>query len=146
MEYPPLVKYQPIEEYRRHYETTYCRDTIITFDGISVRFRKDRFNHCFFESSKRNQEKDTFSQLRAERIDWIKAALQDSSAELYVGWDRKKKTFDNSHRVAVVVQDYVVVIRLTGQQKADFVTAYVADSQRTIERIKKSPKWRQSKQ
>jgi len=140
------VKYQTADEYRRHYEKTYCNGTIITFDGIFVRFRRNRFNHCFFESSNRNQKKDNFSQLRAERIDWIKAGLQDSSAELHVGWDRKKKTYDNSHRVAVVVQDYVVVIRLTGQQKADFVTAYVADSQRTIERIKKSPKWRQSKQ
>jgi len=110
-----------------------------------VRFRKDRFDHCFFESSQRNQEKDEFSESRAERIDWIKSALQDDNADLYVGWDRKKKTYDNTHRVIVAVDDYVVVIRLTGEGKANFVTAYVADSKKTIDKIKESPRWHQSK-
>lgn len=145
MNYPPLVKYQAIDEYRHHYEEMYCRGAIITFDNVAVRFRKDRFDHCFFESSKRNHTKDVFSQLRAERIDWIKAALQDANAELYIGWDRKKKIHDKTHRVAVVVNDYVVIIRLIGKTKASFVTAYVADSKSTLDRIKKSPKWRSEK-
>jgi len=146
MPYPPLVKYDTVDEYRQHYERKYCRGAISTFDYISVRFRKNRFNHCFFESCKRNQQKDQFSRLRAERIDWIKAALQDPSAELYVGWDKRKRAYDNSRRVAVAVNNYVVVIRLTGQQGAQFVTAYVADSPNTIKRIRNCLKWHQKKQ
>jgi hypothetical protein len=43
--------------------------------------------------------------------------------------------------------DYVVVIVMTGPAKADFVTAYVADTPgtpgrpSTIEMIRRSPKW-----
>ena len=80
-----------------------------------------------------------------KRIDWIKLALQDPNAELHVGWDGKKKRYDRSHRVALVSGDYVVVIRLSGNQKAQFVTAYVADSSRTLAKIKGSPKWGPSK-
>jgi len=139
--YPPLVKYGNPEDYRAHFERVYCQNTIPTFDGIQVRFRQNRFEHCFYESTRRNKIKDQFSSLRAERIDWIKAALQDPNADLYVGWDSRRRRHDRTHRVAVVVNDYVVIIRLTGQQKSDFVTAYVADSQSTIARITKSPKW-----
>ena len=141
MDYPPLVQYDKPEDYRAHFERVYCRKPITTFDGIEVRFRKSRFWHSFYESSKRNKTKDEFSVLRAERIDWIKTALQDPDADLYVGWDSRRKRHDPAHRVAVVVDNYVVVIRLTGQQKAEFVTAYVADSESTISRIRKSPKW-----
>jgi hypothetical protein len=139
--YPPLVCYTTADEYRSHYERVYCEGPIPTFDGIAVRFRKDRFDHCFYESTHRNQLKDAFSAQRAERIDWIKAALQDSNAELRIGWDAKKKRYDRSHRVALVVGDYVVVIRLSGNQTAQFVTAYVADSPATLAKIKGSPKW-----
>ncbi len=139
--YPPLVHYGTVAEYRAHYERVYCRQAIITFDGISVRFRKDRFNHCFYESTKRNRIKDLFSTQRAERIDWIEAALKDSNAELHVGWDGKKKRYDQSHRVALVVGEYVVVIRFSGNLSAQFVTAYVADSPSTLAKIKGSPKW-----
>ncbi|MDL1959603.1 MAG: hypothetical protein LWX01_11070 [Deltaproteobacteria bacterium] len=58
-----------------------------------------------------------------------------------VGWDGKKKRYDRSHRVALVIDDYVVVIRLSGNQTAQFVTAYVADSLSTLAKIKGSPKW-----
>jgi hypothetical protein len=138
---PPLVCYGTVDEYRAHFERVYCQEPITTFDWIVVRFRKSRFDHCFYESTRRNQVKDAFSALRAERIDWIKATLQDPNAELYVGWDGKKKRYDRSHRVALVVDDYVVVIRLSGNQTAQFVTAYVADSPSTLAKIKGSPKW-----
>jgi hypothetical protein len=139
--YPPPVCYETVAEYRAHYERVYCQGTISTFDGIAVRFRKNRFAHCFYESTGRNQVKDAFSILRAERIDWIKAALQDANAELHVGWDGKKKRYDRGHRVALVIGDYVVVIRLSSSLTAQFVTAYVADSPSTLAKIKGSPKW-----
>jgi hypothetical protein len=143
--YPPLVCYGTISEYRVHYERDYCQEPIITFDGISVRFRKSRFEHFFYESTQRNQVKDAFSMARAERIDWIKATLQDPDAELYVGWDGKKKRHDPNHRVALVAGDYVVIIRLSSNQTAQFVTAFVADSLSTLAKIKGSPKWVLSK-
>ncbi|MFH1968769.1 MAG: hypothetical protein ABIJ53_00455 [Verrucomicrobiota bacterium] len=141
MAYLPLVCNGTEAEYRAHYERVYCRGAVSTFDGIAVRFRKNRFAHCFYESTLRNQVKDAFSAQRAERIDWIKAALQDPNADLHVGWDGKKKRYDRSHRVALVVGDYVVVIRMSGNQTAQFVTAYVADSPSTLAKIKGSPKW-----
>ena len=141
MAYPPLVYHVTVNEYRAHFERVYCQGSITTFDGIAVRFRKSRFDHCFYESTRRNQVKDAFSTQRAERIDWIKATLQDPNAELHVGWGGKKKQYDRHHRVALVVGDYVVVIRLSGSQTAQFVTAYVVDSPSTLAKIKGSPRW-----
>lgn len=138
MVYPALVHYGTEQEYRVHFERVYCRGTIRTFDGIEVRFRKGMFDHCFFESVQRKD--DTFSPRRAERIDWIKAALLDANAELRLGWDNKKKRAANDRRVAIVVGDYVVIIRIYKPGKADFVTAFVA-GQRTIRQIRSHPIW-----
>ncbi len=142
----PLVVYETAEQYRRHYERTYCCGTITTFDGIHVRFRKRHFGHCFFESSRRDGIKDTFSRRRAERIDWIAATLRDPDAELYVGWNRDKRRYDPGRRIAILSGEFVVVIALIGEKAADFVTAYVLDSVRpglpsTLQRIRKSPRW-----
>jgi len=109
MIYPSLVYYQTIAEYRSHYKRVYCQKPIKTFDEIAVRFRNDIFDHCFFESTQRNQVKDVFSNTRAERMDWIKAALQDSAAKLYVGWDGKRKRYDKNRRVVLVVANYIGV-------------------------------------
>tara|TARA_R110002074_G_scaffold349634_1_gene520345 strand:- start:134533 stop:134949 length:417 start_codon:yes stop_codon:yes gene_type:complete len=135
--YPALVHYQTELEYRQHFEQVYCRDTIQTFDGIQVRFRKDMFDHCFFESVV--SKDDTFSPQRAERVDWIKAALQDNTAELREGWDNKKKQPAKDRRVAIVVGNYVVIIRIRGN-KADFVTAFLAIG-RSIRLIRQNPIW-----
>lgn len=139
MSYPPLVNYQTELEYRSHFEQSYCQGPIVTFDGIAVRFRKDDFDHAFFESV--HAKDDTFSTLRAERIDWIKAALLDPQSERYVGWDNKRKRYDGKRRVTVVMGNFVVIIALHQRDKARFITAYVADSGRTISKIRQSPKW-----
>lgn len=141
MSYPPLVNYHTELEYRSHFEQSYCQGAIVTFDGISVRFRKDDFDHAFFESVQAKD--DTFSTLRAERIDWIQAALLDPHSDRYVGWDNKRKRYDGKRRVTVVMGNFVVIIALLNQQgdKARFITAYVADSGRTISKIRQSPKW-----
>jgi len=139
---PPLIKYNEISKYRSHYERVYCQKPIMTFDGIPVVFRKNQFDHVFFESSQRNTVKDTFSRHRAERIDWIKATLKEKDAELYQGWDRKKAKLDNTRRVAVAYEDYVVVVKLKikGAHKiGEFVTAYKADN--SIGKIKRNPRW-----
>jgi len=140
MPYPAFVIYAGESEYQNHFEQVYCRGPVVTFDGIPIRFQKRNFSHAFFESVKRKD--DTFSRMRAERIDWIKAALQDPQSERYIGWDNKKKRHDGSRRVTVVMGNYVVVIGLNRQRnKGRFIAAYVADSGRTIKKIRNGPKW-----
>ena len=139
--YPPLLKLGDEAAYRARFEVIYCAGAVTTFDGIRVRFQKRDFDHCFFESSQRNRIKDTFSQLRAERLEWIAVALQDAAADRFQGWDRDTKTYDKTRRVTLVCGNYVVVIALTGATSARFLTAYVADTQNTLAKLKTSPKW-----
>jgi len=139
LSYPPLIRGKAPSEYRSFFESNYCITPVKTFDGIEVRFRKSDFNHCFFESV--HAKDDTFSPMRAERLLWIKATLKDPDSERYVGWNKKSKKYDRNRRVTLVKENYVVVIALTGNRKADFITAYVANSEETLRKIRSSPKW-----
>lgn len=139
--YPPMLKLADEAAYRTRFEEIYCVGAITTFDGIAVRFQKRDFDHCFFESSQRNRSKDTFSPLRAERLEWIAVALQDAAADRFMGWDRDSKTYDKTRRVTVVCGNYVVVIALRGATTARFITAYVADTPSTLAKLKTSPRW-----
>jgi len=136
--HPERVRYGSEVGYRRHFEREYCAGPIETFDGVAVRFKKADFDHAFFESV--TTKDDTFSPARAERIDWIKWALQNPRAELYVGWDNKKKRVNRRSRVAIVNGDYVVIIRFTGPSMAAFVTAFVAGS-RALTNIRLGEQW-----
>lgn len=141
------MKYQKIkphekteEELRKLWDITYCIKPIKTFDDIAVKFYSDMFDHAFYESENRKQkDKSMLSYTRLEKMLWIKDTLQDPDAELVQGYDNKTKTHNNSSRVAIIKDDYVVIIWLKNAKEAKFVTAYVADN--SIERIKKSPKW-----
>lgn len=147
MSYSPLLELADAAAYRAHFERVYCNGPIVTFDGIEVRFRKRDFDHCCFESSRRGGFKDVFSMRRARRLDWIKAALKDPRSERYKGWDKKRKRYDGSRRVAIVMENYVVVIALKRRGYADFVTAYLADTPAapgrpsTVDRIRQGPQW-----
>ena len=150
MDYPPLVYYNTAAEYRDHFENVYCRGgPIKSFDGIEVRFRRSNFNHCFFESSrKKSGEKDRFSFERAKRIDWIKTALQDPDAELKFGFCNKTKQFDQNRRVALVQGNFVVVIRLVSNNRAQFITAFAAETTprprsnlSTVDKIRMDKPW-----
>jgi len=141
---PPLLKLKSEIDYKKHFISKYCRSPIKTFDDIKVYFKKYKFNHDFYESSKRNKIKDKFSTIRAERMDWIEYALTNKSATLYQGWSKKKNCYVNNRRVSVVIHDYVVVIELNKtMEKAKFITAYVADN--SIAKIKSSPLWQKAK-
>lgn len=143
MTYVPLVKYAKDDDYRLHFERKYCYHRLQTFDAISVRFNKTDFDHAFYESSGiSGREKDIFSLTRAQRIDWIEKALLDVNAELYQGWDKKRNVIDPTRRVAVVDNNYVVIIQIFKNGGARFISAFVADSYRTILMIKSSPKWK----
>ena len=141
MTYPPLLALPTEGAYQRHFEELYCRGPVVTFDGILVRFRKTDFDHCCFESSKRDSVKDLFSPKRAERLDWIGEALRDPHSDRFVGWDRKTKCHVRNRRVTVVMGGYVVIIALTGTKAARFITAYVADTPASLEKIKAGPRW-----
>ena len=142
MDYPPFVEYPDERGYRDHFERCCCHHPLPTFDGILVRFRKDKFRHAFFERSvRRSGAKDAFSFERARRVDWIAATLADPNAELFVGWDGLHKRYAPDRRVAVVCANYVVVIALITDTRADFVTAFVADSQNSLDRIRSGPRW-----
>jgi hypothetical protein len=136
---PALVIYATEDEYREHFRRVYCLGPVMTFDGIAVRFRTGMFDHCFFESIAARD--DTFSRLRAERIDWIASALQDPSAELFVGWDNKKKRPATNRRVTIVVGDYLTIIQMKGAKDAVFITAFVAGPS-TIAKVRRSPHWK----
>ena len=133
------------EEFRRMWREEYCQQEIYTFDGIQVHFYDNNFDHAFFESTDRRQgiskdkKKDLLSFQRLSRFYWIKEVLQDSTAELRVGYDSKTKSYARSRRVAIVKGDYVVVILLYKDGHAKFITAYVADN--SIDKILNSPKW-----
>lgn len=145
MSKPALVNYATPKEYKQHYESHYCRKKIYTFDHIRVYFRQTKFGHVFYESSTRDGKKDSFSKARTERIDWIRATLESPKAELYQGWNKDDKIYDNNRRVSVVYEDFVVVIKINKTDEkgkpltADFITAYVADN--SINKIRSSPKW-----
>jgi len=139
---PPLADHGNLEIYRGTYFSIYCVKPVETHDGIQVRFRKDQFGHIVQESSGHDGRKDTFSTERAERLAWIKVALQDPALKFIAGWDKNKKQHDHISRVTVMIDDFVVVIRLKSASEADFVTCYVADSERTREKLRNAPKWK----
>ncbi len=140
---PPLLELPDQAAYRAHYERTLCRGGIVTHDGIPVFFRKSEFDHAFFESSDRRGANDVFSQDRAMRMDWIPVALADPNVPCFQGWNRKRRRYDPTRRVAVVIDDFVIVIGIRqargGVMKANFITCYCADN--SIGKIRKSPRW-----
>ena len=83
---PPLLNLADEAAYRGHFERSCCGGNIATHDGIRVYFRRQDFDHAFFESSGRRVENDVFSLVRAQRMDWIVAALADPAAACFQGW------------------------------------------------------------
>lgn len=148
MSYPSLLSLKDRDEYKKYWIRNYCQQGIKTFDGIIVLFRQNDFEHAFYESV--IQKDDTFSPKRAERMSWISAALKDPKSQLYIGWDNKKKCYDNQRRVTIVMGNYVVIIAISKKmpKQAKFITAFVADTPSrprrasTIEQIKRGPKWK----
>lgn len=141
--YPPLLVLADEAAYEAHFLARYCRGPIVTFDGIKVWFRPNKFRHDFFESSNRDGVKDLFSVKRAQRMDWIEATLKDSTAVLKQGWIKEEKRHDPMRRVALVNGNYVVIIAINTRNpgKANFVTAFVADTPHTLNQIRSAPPW-----
>lgn len=125
------------------YRKEYCQKGVVAFDGIRVYFRENRFFHAFYESSNRVSRKDKFSEIRAQRMGWIRSTLENADSDLFQGWDNKKKRYDHVRRVCVVYEEFVVILEMrlkkNGKLKAKFVTCYHADN--SIGKIRNSPKW-----
>jgi len=140
---PKFLELEKDEDYKIFYYKNYCKKPIITFDGIPIYFKKERFEHAFYESSDRRGSKDIFSPNRARRLLWIKYILQNNLATVLQGWNRKKKIYDPCMRVAFRWDEFVVIVRISfrkdGKIKGNFVTCYLADN--SIGKIKKAPKW-----
>lgn len=141
-----VVRDYPEDELRELWRKEYCRKVINTFDGIRVKFYDSNFDHAFYETTqeKRNarkkDKKNQLSSVRLSRMLWIRDVLQDPDADLYEGYENKRKTYNHNKRVAVVKNNYIVVIELQKNGTATFITAYVADE--SIGKIRQSPKWK----
>jgi len=138
-----LLKLADEQAYRQHFSATYVRGNIQTRDNVRVYFSLDKFDHAFFESSRRDGVKDVFSIKRCERMDWILPTLTAQNAQWYQGYVRKGQSYDKQRSVAVAYDDFVVVLAFSakkdGTVKANFVTCYDADN--SIGKIRQSPAW-----
>lgn len=130
------------QELRELWHNEYCIKQIVTLDNIVVRFFDSMFDHAFYESDDwKEGDKSIFSLFRLQRMLWIKDVLRDPEAILKQGWDKHSKSYTKNRRVSFVKGNYVVVIRIISQNKAQFVTAYEVQSQEKIAQIAKSPGW-----
>jgi hypothetical protein len=78
-----------------------------------VKFYEDMFDHCFYESDNRVQkDKSILSLNRLEKLLWIKDTLEDTTSLLKQGWDKDKKKYVANRRVALVKDNYVVIISI----------------------------------
>lgn len=143
MVYKRIKPFQMEEaELRLIWKEVYCESPIVTFDGISVQFYTHMFDHCFYESAdRRKKDKSILSLNRLEKIYWIKDALEDPDSMRKIGWDSKTKSYDRSRRVAIVKDNYIVVIMIFRNKKARFITAFEVNDEENLKKIVNGPDW-----
>ncbi|MCD6100299.1 hypothetical protein DRQ11_00240 [candidate division KSB1 bacterium] len=143
MALPPLIIFPTEAEYRTYFINKYVgqANSVITFDGITVRFFRENFNHAFFTSSSRKfPRKDQFDRSRAERIDWIKHVLEDPAMEVY------RRVMPNGKVRRIVLEPttpYAVIIQIDPKDctQARFITAYIVNSSSAVKKMRSNPKW-----
>ncbi len=142
MTLPPLLNLPNEGSYLNHFNRVYRprASSIVTFDGIVVKFSRENFYHAFYtESIRGSGVKDTFSFGRAERMDWIRYVLASDSMELY----RRVMTSRKIRRISLEASTpYAVVIELRNNNAniAGFVTAYIPGP-RALANMKSNPRW-----
>ena len=141
MPLPPLLSLPDEAAYRTYFEVQYCNTTVVTFDGITVQFFPETFNHAFYRDSSRTaKDKARFDLKRAQRMAWIRAVLEDSSLELY----RRVMSNSKVRRIALELSTpYAVIIQIDSRNvhRARFITAYVVDSPSALMKIRSNPRW-----
>ena len=116
--YSELTYLKNEEKYRNLFEREYCQKEIITCHNIVVKFYARHFDHAFFSRSNR----------------------RSNNIPIYQGHNSKTKKSDKSRRVSLLTPDgYVVVIRMTGEDKAEFLTAFVINDSAVIGKIRSNP-------
>lgn len=144
MNLPALRNFLSEDDCRQYYINNYCKADIKTFDGIGVRFYEDTFEHAFYTRTQKNWKapKDHFAAERGERIDWIKAILEDPTIVPRKGYDKARRSYDNSRRVTFLApNNYVVVIYINNKGEGKFVTAYLVDNAITAQKLRNAPLW-----
>lgn len=110
-----------------------------------IKYIKYGIEHAFYTRTEKRWKaaKDHFATERGERIDWIKAVLEDPSIIPRKGYDKARRTYDNSRRVTFLApNNYVVVIYINDKGKGKFVTAYVVDNVDTAQKLSSAPLWK----
>ncbi|MFN5984521.1 MAG: hypothetical protein ACK479_13725 [Fluviicola sp.] len=80
---------------------------------------------------------------RLEKLLWIKDTLEDTTSLLKQGWDKDKKKYVANRRVALVKDNYVVIISINKlKTQARFITAYEIQNDEKVENIKIAPDWK----
>lgn len=102
----------------------------------------DAFYHAFFDTVVHKD--DTFSTVRAERMDWIEATLTDPQTQRLQGYLAKTKTHDPARRVELRHQNFIVVLimgmKQDGSLKAEFLTCYAVNNNR-LPKVQQAPAW-----
>ena len=141
MTLPPLLNLPNENDYKQHFQKRYLPPAVIhTFDAIRVRFFPHNFHHAFYyESVRGSGQKDKLSTQRAQRMNWIAAVLKNTSAELY----RRIMPNKTVRRITLIPSErYAVIIQVDkGGKRANFVTAYVVESDMAIGKMRGNPKW-----
>jgi hypothetical protein len=123
MPLPPLLTLPNEESYRAHFHAEYCCAPVVTFDGIAVRFFPEMFDHAFYrDSSPTARDKANFDLQRAQRMNWIKAVLEDPTLEVY----RRVMPDSKVRRIALEpTARYAVIIQIDSSKplRARFITA-----------------------
>ena len=152
MSLPSLLVLPNESAYQLHFEKHYVNTSpLVTFDDMQIRFSRHNFSHAFFTGSvRRTRRKDRFDTDRAKRMDWIAAVLQDRGAELYrrvmrISRRPRRGTPKSAlRRIALIPSErYAVVVDVEKRnpKRANFVTAYVVNSDAALAKMRSNPRW-----
>jgi len=139
---PPLLILPEEADYRKHYEYYYVNGpAVVTFDGITVKFYSNTFDHAFYrDSSRTSHDKGKFDRGRAERMDWIRVALEDRALENF----RRVMPRGKVRRITLAYHgNYAIVTQIDSQDttRARFITAYLVDSPSALIKMRSNSKW-----
>lgn len=142
---PSLLEYKTAQEYQEHYKAQFCKQKIVTADGMQVYFSEGRFWHAFCTRDEKGKKTD-FSFERAKYINWIRPTLEQPNAILWQGWNSDKQYYEPDRRVSIVYQGFIVVIQIKmkkdGFLKADFITAFYDKKGNAVAKINNAPIWK----
>ena len=139
---PALLTLADEAAYQQHFVQKYCTGPLLTHDGIPVYFKRHAFYHAFFDTVVHKD--DTFSPLRAERMDWIEATLIDAQTNRLQGYVARTKQHDPARRVELRYQNFIVVLIMglakDGTLKGEFLTCYPVNNNR-LPKVRGAPVW-----